>query len=196
MASYHGLARSSHHFRHVPENSIPNPLGKCRADRQRSSNGEKMLSSRSEEEQASTAHTVLCKIYDGKCGNHAEGRLLVQKALSIGNFWPTIGHYFTEYVKRCDRCQHYKLVPSSPAKVYHPQNSSWPFMQLAIDLVSPMPLAPAKKDMIIVATDYLTKWIKVKVLSSTKEVGMEQFIWKNIICRFGCQQSLVTENGS
>lgn len=85
-------------------------------------------------------------------------------------------HESMEYVKRCDRCQQYKLVPSLPAEVYHPRNSSWPFMQWAIDLVGPMPLAPAKKDMMIVATNYFTKWIKANDLSSTKESDMEQFV--------------------
>ncbi|KAI5317477.1 hypothetical protein L3X38_037184 [Prunus dulcis] len=69
-------------------------------------------------------------------------------------------------------------------------------MQWAIDLVSPLPLAPAKKEMMIVATDYFTKWIETKALSPTKEVDVERFIWRKIICRFGCPQSLVTDNGS
>ncbi|CAL8993134.1 unnamed protein product [Prunus brigantina] len=36
-----------------------------------------------------------------ECGNHSRGRLLAQKALSIGYFWPTMLHDFTKYVKRC-----------------------------------------------------------------------------------------------
>ncbi|CAL2239111.1 unnamed protein product [Prunus armeniaca] len=50
--------------------------------------------------------------------------------------------------------------------------------------------------MMIVATDYFAKWIEAEALSSTKEADVEQFIWRNIICRFGCPQSLVTDNGS
>ncbi|CAL9012001.1 unnamed protein product [Prunus brigantina] len=105
-------------------------------------------------------------------------------------------HDSTEYVKRCDRCQRYKPIPNLPAEIYHPQNSPWPFMQWAIDLVGPLPPAPAKKEMMIVVTDYFTKWIEVEALSSTKEADVEQFIWRNIICRFGYPQSLVTDNGS
>ncbi|CAL2259684.1 unnamed protein product [Prunus armeniaca] len=139
---------------------------------------------------------VLCKIHDGKCGNHAGGRSLAQKALSIGYFWPTMRQDSTEYARRCDRCQRYKPVPGLPAEEYHPQNSPWPFMQWAIDLVGPMPTAPANKEMMIVATDYFTKWIEAEALSSTKETDVERFIWKNIICRFGCPQSIVTDNGT
>ncbi|KAI5328819.1 hypothetical protein L3X38_028216 [Prunus dulcis] len=139
---------------------------------------------------------VLCKIHDGECGNHSWGRSLDQKVLNIGYFWPTMRHDSAEYVKKCDRCQRYKPIPNLPAEVYYPQNSSWPFMQWAINLVGPLPLAPAKKEMMIVATDYFTKWIEVEALSSTKEADVERFIWRNIICRFGCPQSLVTDNGS
>ncbi|KAI5312605.1 hypothetical protein L3X38_041778 [Prunus dulcis] len=45
--------------------------------------------------------------------------------------------------------------------------------------------------MMIVASDYCTKWIEAEALSSTKEVNVERFIWRNIICWFGCPQSLV-----
>ncbi|CAL2246249.1 unnamed protein product [Prunus armeniaca] len=50
--------------------------------------------------------------------------------------------------------------------------------------------------MIIVATDYFTKWIKAEALSSTKEANVEQFIWKNIICIFGWPQLIVIDNGT
>ncbi|CAL2276680.1 unnamed protein product [Prunus armeniaca] len=69
-------------------------------------------------------------------------------------------------------------------------------MQWVIDLVGPMLTAPANKEMMIVATDYFTKWIEAEDLSSTKEADVERFIWKNIICRFNCLQSIVTDNGT
>ncbi|KAI5326222.1 hypothetical protein L3X38_035296 [Prunus dulcis] len=126
---------------------------------------------------------VLYKIHDDECGNHSGGRSLAHKALNIGYFWPTMRHDSAEYVKKCDCCQRYKPIPNLPTEVYHPQNSPWPFMQWAIDLVGPLPPAPAKKEMMIVATDYFTKWIEAEALSSTKEADVERFIWRNIICR-------------
>ncbi|KAI5335001.1 hypothetical protein L3X38_025134 [Prunus dulcis] len=38
-----------------------------------------------------------------------------------------------------------------------------------------MPPAPAKKDMMIVATDYFTKWIEAAAISSTKEADVKRF---------------------
>ncbi|CAL2254387.1 unnamed protein product [Prunus armeniaca] len=118
---------------------------------------------------------VLCKIYDGECGNHSGGR--------------------------CDRCQWYKPIPNLPVELYHPQNSPWPFMQWAIDLVGPLPQAPAKKEMMIVATDYFTKWIEAEALSFTKEADSlvtdngSQFIGKQITVffkKYGIKQHLST----
>ncbi|KAI5318334.1 hypothetical protein L3X38_038042 [Prunus dulcis] len=119
---------------------------------------------------------VLYKIHDGECGNHSGGRSLTQNALNVVYLWHTIHHDSIEYVKRCDHYQRYKPVPNLPAEVYHPQNSLWPFMQWVIDLVGLMPPALAKKEMLIIATDYFTKWIKAEALSSTKEVDVERFI--------------------
>ncbi|CAL8993549.1 unnamed protein product, partial [Prunus brigantina] len=59
-----------------------------------------------------------------------------------------------------------------------------------------LPPVPAKKDMMIVATDYFTKWLEAEALSSIKEADVKRFIWRNNICRFGWPQSLVTDNGS
>ena len=49
-------------------------------------------------------------------------------------------------------------------------------MQWAIDLMGPLPPTPAKKEMMIVATDYFTKWIEAEALSSIKETNVEWFI--------------------
>lgn len=62
--------------------------------------------------------------------------------------------------------------------------------------MGPMSPAPAKKDIMIIAIVYFTKWIQGEALSSTKEVGVERFIKGNIICWFGYPQSLVTDNES
>ncbi|CAL2271749.1 unnamed protein product [Prunus armeniaca] len=81
-------------------------------------------------------------------------------------------HDSTKYVKSGDRCQCSKPIPSLPTEVYYPQKNPWQFMQCAIDLVGPTSSAHAKKDMMIVATSYFTKLIKVKAVSSTKEANV------------------------
>lgn len=62
--------------------------------------------------------------------------------------------------------------------------------------MGPMLQSPIEKNIMIVATNYFTKWIEAESLSYTKKVDVEKFAQKNIICQFSCPQSLVTDNGS
>ena len=74
-------------------------------------------------------------------------------------------------------------------------SSPWPFAQWGIDIVGPLPTAPAQKKLLLVATDYFSKWIEVEAFSSIKDREVTQFIWKNIICRFSIPRSIMFDNG-
>ncbi|KAM1777205.1 hypothetical protein ACFX11_043896 [Malus domestica] len=110
---------------------------------------------------------VLSSIHEGFCGNHSEGRSLAQKALNAGYCWPTMHQNAKELVQKSDRCQRYMPIPALPTSELHLQTSPWPFMQWAIDLVGPMPTATKGRCMMIMATDYFTKWVKLEPMTTT-----------------------------
>ena len=99
------------------------------------------------------------------------------------------------HVKKCNR--HQRQVPASKLLTQNLTTitSPWPFAQWDIDIVRPLPTAPTEKKLLLVATDYFSKWIEVQALSSIKDKEVTQFIWENIVCRFGIPQSIVTDNG-
>ncbi|KAM1322158.1 hypothetical protein TB2_014717 [Malus domestica] len=103
---------------------------------------------------------VISLIHEDICGNHSGGRSLAQKALNAGYYWPTMHQNAKELVQKCDHCQGYKLVPVLPTSKLHPQTSHWSFMQWAINLVGLMPPATGGRCMMIMATDYFTKWVE------------------------------------
>ena len=74
-------------------------------------------------------------------------------------------------------------------------SSLWPFAQWGIDIVDPLPTAPAQKKLLLVAIDYFSKWIEADAFSSIKDRDVTRFIWKNIVCRFGILRSIVSDNG-
>ncbi|KAM3001410.1 hypothetical protein FF2_037703 [Malus domestica] len=47
----------------------------------------------------------------------------------------------------------------------------------------------------IVAVDYFTKWAEVEPLATITEAKIEYFVWKNMLCRFGIPNAIVTDNG-
>ena len=61
--------------------------------------------------------------------------------------------------------------------------------------MGPLPLAPAQKKLLLVATDYFSKWIEADAFASIKDKDVTRFIWKNIVCWFGISRSIVSDNG-
>ena len=61
--------------------------------------------------------------------------------------------------------------------------------------MGPLPTAPAQKKLLLVATDYFSKWIEADAFASIKDRDVTRFIWKNIVCRFGIPRSIVSNNG-
>ncbi|KAL5541209.1 hypothetical protein UlMin_042682 [Ulmus minor] len=49
---------------------------------------------------------------------------------------------------------------------------------------------------VCVAIDYYTKWVEAEPLQEITEARTTDFIWRNIICRFGIPHSLVSDNGT
>ena len=64
-----------------------------------------------------------------------------------------------------------------------------------MDIVGPLPAAPAQKKFLLVATDYFSKWVEAEAYASIKDKDVTKFVWKNIICRFGIPQTIIANNG-
>ena len=43
--------------------------------------------------------------------------------------------------------------------------------------------------------DYFTKWMEAKALANIRDVDVKNFVWRNIVTRFGVPESLVSDNG-
>ena len=138
---------------------------------------------------------MLVELHKGICGNHLSGRTLAHRAHTQGYYWPTMKSNAADYVKKCDRCQRMSPILKSLVQVLVSISSPWPFAQWGIDIMGPFPIAPAQKKLLLVATDYFSKWIEADAFSSIKDRDVTRFIWKNIVCLFGTPRSIVSNNG-
>ena len=138
---------------------------------------------------------VLAELHEGICGNHPGGRTLAHRAHTQGYYWPTMKSDAVDYVKKCDPCQRMSPILKSPVQDLVSISNPWPFAQWGIDIVGPLPTAPAQKKLLLVATDYFNKWIEADAFASIKDRDVTRFIWKNIVCRFGIPRSIVSNNG-
>ena len=48
---------------------------------------------------------------------------------------------------------------------------------------------------LVVGINYFTKWVEVEPLAKITQQNVKNFVWKNIVCRFGVPRVLVSDNG-
>ncbi|KAK8935370.1 hypothetical protein KSP39_PZI013007 [Platanthera zijinensis] len=142
------------------------------------------------------AEYALCEVHQGVCGEHLGGKALARKILRQGFYWPTMKKEATEFVQKCRSCQVHANVPRQPPVALTSLQGAWPFAQWGIDLLGPLPLASGQRKFIIMTIDYFTKWVEAEPLAKITEENAEQFVWKNIVCRFGIPAIIITDNGT
>ncbi|CAL9011014.1 unnamed protein product, partial [Prunus brigantina] len=54
---------------------------------------------------------------------------------------------------------------------------------------------PGETHFAVLAVDYFTKWTEAEALTTITTAKIEHFVWKNILCRFGLPNAIVTDNG-
>ena len=64
-------------------------------------------------------------------------------------------------------------------------DSSMTLHEMGMDIVGKLPPAPGKRVFLLMVTDYFTKWIEAGAFQQVKEPEVIDFIWKNVVCRFG-----------
>ena len=48
---------------------------------------------------------------------------------------------------------------------------------------------------LLIAIDYFTKWVEAEALAMIMEAKVWNFVWKNIVYRFGIPQTIISNNG-
>ena len=119
---------------------------------------------------------VLAELDEGICGNHPGGRTLTHRAHNQGYYWLTMKSDAADYVKKCDPCQQMSPILKSSVQDLVSISSPWSFTQWGIDIVSLLPTASAQKKLLLVATDYFSKWIEAGTFLSIKDRDVTRFI--------------------
>nr|XP_025635848.1 uncharacterized protein LOC112729932 [Arachis hypogaea] len=141
------------------------------------------------------AEIALSEAHEEICGTHTGARNLASKILRAGFFWPTLKHDSKNKVQTCENCQKHASIIHIPAEDMHHSDVTWPFNQWGLDILGPFPPAPGQVKFIVVAIDYFSKLVEAQPLAKITSQQIISFIWKNIICRFGIPQHIITDNG-
>jgi hypothetical protein len=71
-----------------------------------------------------------------------------------------------------------------------------PFQKIGVDLLGPFPTSVNGNKMLIVAVDYLTKWVELEALPTGKADVVTQFIVDKIVLHHGAPESIITDRGN
>ena len=132
------------------------------------------------------------EVHEGICENHSGSRSLVHKLIRAGYYWPTMLKDAKAYVKTCDKCQRFSNLIRQPSEELTPMMTSWPFAQWGLDIMGPFSTAMRQQKFLVVGIDYFTKWVEAKALATITEKNIRNFVWRNIICRYGILRVLVS----
>ncbi|GJX56092.1 reverse transcriptase domain-containing protein [Tanacetum coccineum] len=105
------------------------------------------------------ANYVIREIHMGSCGMHSGPRAVVRKAIRHGYYWPTMHEDAKQEVQKCDACQIHSPVPRLPKTLMTSIMAPWPFYQWGMDILEPLSPTRGGAKFVIVAIDYLIKWI-------------------------------------
>nr|GFC38004.1 reverse transcriptase domain-containing protein [Tanacetum cinerariifolium] len=117
---------------------------------------------------------ILEACHNGPIGGHHGANLTAKKIFDAGFFWPTIYKDAHEFVKNCDSCQRQGKISQLDEM---PQNSIHTckiFDVWGIDFMGPFPSSRGNK-YILVAVDYLSKWVEAKALPTNDA---------RVVCKF------------
>jgi len=64
-----------------------------------------------------------------------------------------------------------------------------------MDILCPFSPGKGQVKFLIVAVDLFTKWIEAKPLTTITAHQVQQFVWKDIVCRYGVPHTIIIDNG-
>nr|GFC61879.1 reverse transcriptase domain-containing protein [Tanacetum cinerariifolium] len=121
------------------------------------------------------AFDILKACHEGPTGGHHGANLTAKKVFDADFFWPSIYHDAHDMIKTCDTCQRQGKISQ---KDEVPQNTIQVcviFDVWGIDFMGPLPFSKGNK-YILVAVDYLSKWVEAKTLPTNDARVVVKFL--------------------
>nr|GEV17828.1 reverse transcriptase domain-containing protein [Tanacetum cinerariifolium] len=135
---------------------------------------------------------ILKACHNGPTGGHHGPNYTAKKVFDSRFYWPTIYRDFHDLVKFCDACQRQGKISQRDEM---PQNSIQVceiFNVWGIDFIGSFSCLRGNK-YILVAVDYLSKWVEAKALPTNDSRVVCKFL-KSLFSRFGTPRAIISDH--
>ncbi|GKD48959.1 reverse transcriptase domain-containing protein [Tanacetum coccineum] len=140
------------------------------------------------------ANDILKAYHEGPTGGHHSANLTARKVFDVGFFWPTIYPDAHTMIKSCDTCQRQGKISQRDEM---PQNAIQVceiFDVWGIDFMGPFSSSHGNK-YILIAVDYLSKWVEAKVLPTNDARIVVKFL-KSLFAQFETPRAIISDYGT
>ncbi|GKF01212.1 reverse transcriptase domain-containing protein, partial [Tanacetum coccineum] len=137
---------------------------------------------------------ILKACHEGPTGGHHSANITTRKVFDAGFLWPTIYKDAYKLIKSCDACQRQGKISQRDEM---PQNAIQVceiFDVWGINFMGPFPSSIGNK-YILVAVDYLSKWVEAKALPTNDARVVVKFL-KSLFSRFGAPRAIISDRGT
>ncbi|GJR58252.1 reverse transcriptase domain-containing protein [Tanacetum coccineum] len=137
---------------------------------------------------------ILKACHEGPTGGHHGANLTAKKVFDAGFFWPTIYRDAHAMIKSCDTCQRQGKISQRDEILQNAIQVCEIFDVWGIDLMGPLQSLRGNK-YILVAVDYLLKWVEAKALPTNDARVVVKFL-KSLFARFRTPRAIISDNGT
>ena len=137
---------------------------------------------------------VLKSYHDALTGGH-QGQERTYEAIRLKYFWPKLYSDVQTYVKTCEGCQQAKRYIHQKQALLKPLPVGQVFSRLHIDILGPLPKSSEGFRYILMIVDSFSKWTEALPLRTMESREIAWKLYEEIICRFGCPDSILTDRG-
>jgi hypothetical protein len=143
----------------------------------------------------SETEAILSDFHATAYGGHYAGEKTATRILQAGFYWPTLFKDAHQFVLRCDRCQRVGNISRRDEMPLNVMLEVEIFDVWGIDFMGPF-IPSCGNQYILLAVDYVSKWVEVKALPTNDAKVVLNFLHKNIFTRFGTPRVIISDEGT
>ena len=138
---------------------------------------------------------VVSLVHDDKLTGH-QGINRTYERIRESAWWPSMVEDIASYVSACGQCQKHKIAGRQSVPLQPMSMPTAPWMQVSIDTVGPLHTTRHGNKYIICMVDYFTRYCEAQAVGEQSTHTVLQAVYKQVICRHGVPQVLISDRGS